>query len=164
MQYLLNNLTIYYEFIILSNNYQADWLVDYFMFLYCIFVLWNNKWLKLCAQDKVATFPHQSNLCICGDPNAAIIWKQFTKNTRKNIVAFFQTIMGQNQWGMGCVLFKLGRITQPMIALHLKLADLTITGVRTHVKSMVGIRLQIESSTFELKLDPSLLWLHYYST
>ena len=45
---------------------------------------------------------------------------------------------------------KLWQITQPAIDIRQKLADWTITRVRTHVKSMVGIRLEIKSSTFEI--------------
>ena len=45
---------------------------------------------------------------------------------------------------------KLWRITRPAIAFRQKLADSTITRVRAQVKSMVGIRLKIELSTFEM--------------
>ena len=38
----------------------------------------------------------------------------------------------------------------PAKPIRQKLADSTITRVRTHVKSMVGIRLEIELSTFEI--------------
>ena len=43
-----------------------------------------------------------------------------------------------------CHLNKLQQITRPAIAIHQNLADSTITRVRTHVNSMVGIRLEIE--------------------
>ena len=40
--------------------------------------------------------------------------------------------------------FKLRQITPPAMAIQQKLADSTITRVRTHVKSMVGTRLEID--------------------
>ena len=47
-------------------------------------------------------------------------------------------------------MFKLQGITQLAIAIGQKLVNSTITCVRTHVKSMVVIGLEIESSAFEI--------------
>ena len=53
-------------------------------------------------------------------------------------------------WGSDPVQAKAEPKTHLAIAIRQKHADLTITRVRTHVKSVIGTGLEIELSTFEI--------------